>query len=113
MEQAIEAAGRRSDVPTAATDQDNVALAERLAGSLTGATLTQLMTERSSLHTIPIDGVEPTIANFESGAYRFAKKLYFVVGDKSAPETQKFIAFLQSLQGLKALGVAAVVRDKR
>lgn len=113
MAEALEAARRRADVPTAATDQDNVALAERLVGSLTGTTLAQLTTERSSLHAIPIDGVEPTLANLESGAYRFAKRFYFVVGGRSAPETQKFVAFLQSPQGLKALRAAVVIPDSR
>lgn len=113
MEQALEAARRRGDIPTAATDQDNVALAQRLAGSLTGTTLTQLTTERSSLRAIPIDGIEPTLANLESGSYRFAKRFHFVVGGKSAPETQKFVAFLQSPEGLKALRAAMVIPDNR
>ena len=113
MAEALEAARRRGDIPTAATDQDNVALAQRLAGSFTGTTLTQLATERSSLHPIPIDGVAPTLANLESGAYRFAKTLHFVIGGKSAPETQKFVAFLQSPEGLKALRAAMVIPDSR
>ncbi len=112
MKDAIEAARQRGEIPLAATDQDNVALAERLKGSLTGTTLTQLTTERSSLHTIPVDGVEPTLANFERGAYRFAKKFYFVIGGKSAPETQQFVAFLRSPEGLKALRAAMVIPDK-
>lgn len=113
MAQAIEVARRHAEVPTAATDQDNVALAERLTGSLIGTTLTQLTTERSSLHIITIDGVAPTLANFESGKYPFGKKLYFVLGKKSMPEAQTFVAFLLSPQGLKALRDAAVLPDKR
>ena len=102
-----------AEVPIAATDQDNVALAERLAGSLTGATLTQLKTEHSSLHTIPIDGIQPTLANLENGTYRFAKTLHFVLGPKSAPEAATFIAFLQSPQGDKALRAAEVIPASR
>lgn len=112
MKEAIEASRKRADVPIAATDQDNLAMAQRIKGSLTGTTLTQLTTEPNNLHTIPINGVEPTLANFESGKYPFVKKLYFVLGEKSTPEAQKFIAFLQSPQGLKALRAAAVLPDK-
>ena len=111
MAEAIEAARRRVKVPIAATDQDNVALAQRVPGSLTGATLTQPETEQNHLQVIAIDGVKPTLANFESGAYRFGEVFYFIVGNRSAPETQDFIASLRSPQCLEALRAAAVLPD--
>lgn len=111
MGDAIETARRRAEVPVAATDQDNLALAQHMPGSLTGTTLTQLKTEHSTLHVIAIDGVEPTLANFESGTYRFTKKLYFIVGSKSAAAMQAFIVFLQSPQGAQALRAVAVLPD--
>jgi phosphate transport system substrate-binding protein len=103
MDKAIEAARRRAEVPTAATDQDNAALAERTPGSLAGTTATQIKTEHRNLHVVPLDGVEPTLANFESGAYRFAKNLYFIVPRNSSPEAQRLVDFLRSPQGVKAL----------
>jgi phosphate transport system substrate-binding protein len=103
MGAAIETARRRAEVPTAATDQDNAAMAERTPGSLTGTTITQLKTEHRNLHIVPLDGVEPTLANFESGAYRFAKDLYFIVPRASSAEAQQFLNFLQSPRGVKAL----------
>jgi phosphate transport system substrate-binding protein len=103
MGEALEAARRRAEVPTAATDQDNAALAERTPGSLTGATMTQLKTEHRNLRVVPLDGAEPTLANFESGAYRFEKKLYFVVPRNSAAAAQRFADFLRSPPGVKAL----------
>lgn len=109
MDQAIEAARRRAEVPIAATDQDNVALAERTPGALIGTTMTQLKTEKSSLTMVPLDGVEPTLGNFESGVYRFAKNLYFIVRTNSTPETQRFVDFLRSPPGVKALRDAAVL----
>lgn len=113
LAQAIHAARHRGEIPIAATDQDNLAMAQRVPGSLTGTTLAQLTTEPNNLHIIAVDGVEPTLANLESGAYRFGKELYVVLGDKSPPEARKFAAFLRSPQGLKALRAAAVVPDKR
>ena len=103
MGAAIETARRRAEVPTAATDQDNAALAERTPGSLTGTTVTQLKTEHRDLHIVPLDGVEPTLANLESGVYRFAKHLYFIVPRASSAEAQQFLDFLQSPRGVKAL----------
>jgi phosphate transport system substrate-binding protein len=113
MKEAIEAARRRSELPIAATDQENLEMAQRMKGSLTGTTLAQLTTEPNNLHTIAINGVEPTLGNLESGKYPFEKKLYFLLGERSAPEAQKFVTFLQSPQGLKELRAAAVVPDKR
>jgi phosphate transport system substrate-binding protein len=103
MDNALEVARDRDDVPTAATDQDNVALAERIAGSLTGTTMTQIKTEHANLRIVPLDGAEPTLANFEGGAYPFAKKLYVVVPPRRSVETQQFVDFLRSPQGVKAL----------
>jgi phosphate transport system substrate-binding protein len=52
---------------------------------------------------VPLDGVEPTLANVESGAYRFTKHLYFIVPRASSAEAQRFMDFLQSPQGIKVL----------
>ncbi len=109
MDQAIETARRHAEIPIAATDQDNVALAERTPGALIGTTLTQLKTEKSMLVTVSLDGIEPTLANFERGVYPFAKNLYFIARTNSSPETQRFVDFLRSPQGVKALRDAAVL----
>jgi ABC-type phosphate transport system substrate-binding protein len=111
MTEAIESARRRAEVPTAATDQDNVALADRTEGSLVGTTMSQIKTEHRNLHVVPLDGVEPTLANFESGVYRFAKKLYFIVRRDSTPEAQRFVEFLRSPQGVKALRATETLPD--
>ena len=111
MTEAIESARRRAEVPTAATDQDNIALADRTEGSLVGTTMTQIKTEHRNLHVVPLDGVEPTIANFESGAYRFVKKLYIIVPRNGAPEAQRFVEFLRSPQGAKALRATETLPD--
>jgi phosphate transport system substrate-binding protein len=103
MGAAIETARGRSELPTAATDQDSAALAERTAGSLVGIAMTQLKTEHRNLHIVSLDGVDPTLAKFESGAYRLAKHLYFIVPRASSPEAQQFLDFLRSPQGVKAL----------
>jgi phosphate transport system substrate-binding protein len=109
MGEAIENLRRRAEVPIAATDQDNADMAERLQGSLTGTTLTQLMTEHRHLQVVNLDGVEPTLANFENGSYRFTKHLYFILRSNGVPAAQEFIAFLRSPQGEKALREAGTL----
>ena len=111
MDAAIEATRRRPDVPTAATDQDNVALAERTPGSLIATTSAQLATERPDLKIVPIDDVAPSMANFENGAYRFAKKMYVLIRSNGSPETQRFVEFLRSPQGVKTLRAAETLLD--
>jgi phosphate transport system substrate-binding protein len=103
MVPALEAAHKRSDIPTAATDQDNADLAERILGSLTTSTLTQIQMERRKLSIIPIDGIEPSLENLEHGAYPFAKTLYFILPAKKNPVAERFIAFLKTPEGQAAL----------
>jgi phosphate transport system substrate-binding protein len=103
MDVAIEAARKRPEVPTAATDQDNAKLAEQTPGALIGISLAQIAAEHRKLHVVSLDNVEPTLANFESGVYRFSKKLYFVLRIQSTPEAQRFVKYLRSPQGISAL----------
>lgn len=103
MDQAIETARKRAEIPVAATDQDNVSLAERTPGALIGTTATQLKTENRSLHIVPLDGREPTLANVESGAYPFVKKFYVFISPNSSPDAKRFVEFLRSPQGAMAL----------
>ena len=103
MAAAIEDARQRPDVPIAATDQDNADMAERIPGSLTGSTLSQVKMERRSLRFVAIDGVEPSLDNLESGAYPFAKPIYFVLPANKSPLAERFIAFLGSPVGRAAL----------
>lgn len=106
MTEAIEAARQRREVPLAATDQDNAELAERMPGSLAGATFTQVKVEERHVRFVSIDGIEPTLENLERGAYPFAKTLYFVLPAKKNPAAERFIGFLRSPAGAAALRAA-------
>ena len=57
------------------------------------------------------DGVDPKLANFESGVYRFAKHLYFIVPRASSTEAQQFMEFLRSARGVKALRETETLPD--
>lgn len=101
MHAAIEKVRSRSDVPVAATDQDNADAAEKIAGSLAGATYTQVLTEQRKLKLVAIDGVEPTIETFEAGSYPYGKTFTFVFPARKSPAVERFIAFMRSPHGDK------------
>jgi phosphate transport system substrate-binding protein len=103
MAAAIEQLRQRPEIPVAITDQANSLAAEATRGSLTGLTLTQFLTERSRLHFLAIDGVEPTLENFERGAYPYGKDFRLVFSTRSNPARDRFIAFLQSPEGDRLL----------
>ncbi len=109
MAEALEQARQRPDVPIAGTDQDAVDLALRLENSLAGSTLTQVTMEKRDLRFVAIDGVLPTMSNFESGQYPYAKEMHFLVGADPKPAALRFIAFLKSPDGRRALREANVL----
>lgn len=103
MDAALAAARKRPDLPVAGNDQDNADLAESLPGSLAGATYTQITMERRKLRLVAIGGVAPTIEAFEGGSYPYGK-LYHLVRPRDAnPATERFVRFLHSEEGVRAL----------
>jgi phosphate transport system substrate-binding protein len=103
MAAAIEQLRERKEIPVVATDQDNVLLAEKLPGSLAAVTLTQVLSENAHLYFVAIDGVEPTLENFERGAYPYHKDFRFVFPHGTKPVVERFIAFLRSPEGERLL----------
>jgi phosphate transport system substrate-binding protein len=103
MVSAIEAARARQDTTIAATDQDNADAAERIKGSLTGTTLTQMITEQRNLRVVAIDGLMPGVEAMEAGAYPFTKTISFVLPAKRNTLAERFIAFIQSPAGQEIL----------
>ena len=103
MSAALDQARKRSDVPTAPTDQDNAEMAERVSGSLAGAAFTQIEMEKRNLRFVVIDGVTPTLENFERGTYPYVKSMRFVTPAAPQAAVTRFIAFLNSPAGQRAL----------
>jgi len=62
-----------------------------------------------NLHVLTLDGAKPTLAALENGTYPFAKKLYFVTRANAAPAVHRFVEFLRSPPGIKALREAETV----
>ena len=99
LAEAFAVARRRPEIPVTATDQDNVAVAERLPGSFVHAGFSQIVTENSDLRVVPLDGVEPTPESLESGAYPYEKPFYLVYAPGTAEAAGRLLEFLRSAQG--------------
>jgi phosphate transport system substrate-binding protein len=111
MQEAIEQARKRPDVPVAATDQDSARLAKKLTGSFVAAGLSQIVTEKRNLRLVPIDGVEPSLANLANGTYRFAKPFYlaFKLGNLEGDALLKFLRSPKGSEVLREAGALAVL----
>ncbi len=90
-------------IPVTPTEQDNMDLAESLAGSLTTASLTALLAENRALTPVAIDGVAPTLDNLANGSYRFSKSFYIVTGPEISGPARAFIQFVLSADGAAIL----------
>jgi len=114
MVAAIAAMQEHRDIPVAATDQDNVRMAERIDGSLIATSLTQVLMEKSHLQFVSIDGVSPSLENMALGSYPHGKKFFFVVSARHNPTLGRFMDFLRSAEGeriLRQTGNLAVAHE--
>ena len=103
---------KRRDLSVAATDQDNADMAEKLKGSLTGATLTQMTTEKRNLRFVAIDGVAASLENYLNGSYPYGKRLYLIVPSVISPEAEAFLAFLAGPTGEALLRRGGLIAGK-
>lgn len=103
MSEALANARRVRGIPIAQSDQENLAMAARIPGSLAVTSLTTVVTEGLRLTPLALDGVAPTLQNLESGAYPLSKTLYFVIGPDPSPLALEFIRFLGSPEGHRIL----------
>lgn len=106
---AIAAARQRRYIPVAATDQENFALARSVPGSLSVALLVQLRTEGDALAAVPLDGVMPSLAAFEAGAYGLAMELRVIVAARPNSVTARFLAFLRGARAAAILREAGAI----
>jgi phosphate transport system substrate-binding protein len=100
---ALARARQRPDVPVAATDQDNVNVAQRLRGSFSMAGYGQIIAEQCDLRLVAIDGVAPNLDTLANGTYPYEKRFYLVFMRDRNPGAEQFLNFLRSAEGRKAL----------
>lgn len=99
MGAAVDVALARAGMLVAANDQENVDMLEKTPGSLGATNLALLQARDRKLNAIPLNGVEPTLANLAQGRYPHAKSQYVVRGSKLAPAAEGFLAFVLSASG--------------
>lgn len=99
MVAALEKVRARPEVPVAATDQDNARIAQGLPDSLTFMSLMQLQTENLRLRFLTVDGVAPTLVNYQSGKYPYGKVFHLVVASRNSPALDRFLAFVRTPAG--------------
>jgi phosphate transport system substrate-binding protein len=109
MAQALQRLRKRRDLSIAATDQDNLDVAERVKGSLTPTTMVQMLTEKRNLRFVSIDGVPASLENYRNGSYRYGKSLYVIVPSTVSPEAGAFLAFLASPAGQALMQEAGMI----
>jgi phosphate transport system substrate-binding protein len=109
MPEALQSLRKRNDISIAFSDRASADMGEKTKGSLVGATLTQIETEKRNLRLVSIDDVAATLENFESGSYRYGKTLYLVVPAAPSREAAAFAAFLARPAGAALLRKAGIV----
>ena len=113
MPDALQSLRKRNDISLAFTDKANADMGEMTKGSLVGATLTQIQTEKRNLRFVTIDDVEATLENFENGSYPYGKSFYLVVPADESSEAAAFTAFLARPEGVALLRKAGIVAGIR
>lgn len=108
---AIEAARKRQDVPVVGNDQDNAEMAERVPGSFTAMTYTQLTLEERRLRAVTIEGVAPSVAAYTSGTYPYARVIYLAVSKNPSPVVASFLDYVNSSRADAVFSQAGIVRN--
>lgn len=96
---AMDKARRRADIPVGINDIDTAEIAERTPGSLACIALLQLTSEKRKLNPITLDGIAPTLENFDRGLYKYYKPLAFVVSANVKPAAERLLKFIRSEEG--------------
>lgn len=103
MKEAVASALLRPGMIQAVTDQENLESIEKIPGALGGAALGQVLSERRRVNILALNGVAPSLGEFNDGHYPLSKTLYLVTRPEISAAARQFIAFIRSEQGGKIL----------
>jgi phosphate transport system substrate-binding protein len=103
MREAHAAAEQRKGMLFTVTDQETTGAIEKTPGALGPTTLAQLISEKSPLKALALDGMAPNAQTLANGTYPLSKQLLIVTGPKTPPEAQAFVSFVRSSAGREIL----------
>jgi phosphate transport system substrate-binding protein len=103
MSAAVDLASTRAGLLVALTNQECDELLSRTPGSIGPTSLTEIMTDWTTLVPLAWNGVAPTVPNLASGSYPLAKTLSAVTRVPPSPAVRRFLAFLTSPEARKIL----------
>lgn len=99
MESALAAAYKRPGMPIGSTDQENVEIAERTAGSFAITTLLQILAERLRLRAVPLDGIAPSAQTLSDRTYPLPLRLCLLLSASPSAGATRIIDFVRSAEG--------------
>ena len=110
MAEALEQARRRTDLPIAATDQDNMDMLRRIPGAFASMTLAQLAMEPNALQRVRVAGVEPSVEMMKQGKYSYKLGMTLVVKAEPAPVVKRFFDYLATADAIRIFEKAGMAR---
>lgn len=99
LRSAFDSAAQRQGMAIGATDQQNAQLAGRIDGSFAMMTVLQLRSERLSLRTVPLDGVEPSVETLADGSYPFSLRICLILPAQPTPGALEVVRQVRSDEG--------------
>lgn len=106
MDKAVLVANRRAGMNIAMTDQDSIEKVTAVEGSLGGATLTQVQTEKLPVKVVTIGGVKADVKAMAKASYPLWKELYMITAHQGSAAAKGFAAFFTSPEGKKILAAS-------
>jgi phosphate transport system substrate-binding protein len=102
MKEAVLAAEKRPGMLSALTDQEAMDRLDKVPGALVVTSLSEVI-HVPSLKALKLEGVDPTPASLADGTYPLSLSFFMITGKSPPALATRFIAFVQSEQGLKIL----------
>jgi phosphate transport system substrate-binding protein len=108
---AVAVARDRPGMLVAVTNTECNQILERTPGAVGPTSLLQIRSEGRPLRALAWNGVEPTLANLESGRYPLGKSIWLVFREHPSAGVHRLLSFLSSPRGrelLRSLGALPV-----
>lgn len=111
MPEAFEKVLRRRDIPSAAPDTDNIALADKIDGVLAGMSLLQLRSsDHSRLRALALNEIQPSISSMRDGSYPYVLQMHLMVSRTPSPLVERFLKYLKGSEAESIINQFGAVR---